>query len=101
LGTPALILIIDQYVNAPAVPVPAYRYPDFIRTVSTNILKMEDTPMKEKLNMVQLTNNQQKEVKAGARIIFCDNPDYYYSCLCASDFLCASYSYYPGIICRS
>jgi len=39
--------------------------------------------MKEKINMVQLTNNQKKEVKAGASVIACYNPEYRPQCKCA------------------
>ena len=41
--------------------------------------------MKEKINLVQLTANHQKEVTAGAlTLTLCNNPDYQPYCLCAA-----------------
>jgi hypothetical protein len=50
--------------------------------------------MKEKINLVQLTTNHQKEVKAGATgPLLCNNPDYQPYCKCAhSNNICARVS---------
>jgi len=37
--------------------------------------------MKEKINMVQLNENQEQQVKGGHYLI-CNNPDYYPVCRC-------------------
>jgi hypothetical protein len=56
--------------------------------------------MKEKINLVQLTNNQQKEVTAGAtiRTVPCHYLEYYPVCKCKVPMnLCAQVSYlYPA-----
>ena len=53
--------------------------------------------MKEKINLVQLTDNQKKEVTAGSTGIDCYNPEYRPICKCAggTNACLRSYRNYP------